>query len=378
MSDQAPHSPELYARRAARAFAAMEARFRKRSGLYRRDGRLHLPWTAAHLWPFARAIVATLDLAGVDRELVEGVDVEQAIARSLGALERYWDPSGELPAYSSDVRGTRIGGDRYHDDNAWVGLALIQHERLRPGSGSLARARELFRFSAGGWDRCDVAYPGGVYWVEQGRGVGRRNHDRNTVSNAPNAELGLHLTELLGVPVATETPTPRDMYEWVLGALDAGADSGTPGTGLFWDKVRGDGTIDTALWTYNQGSMVGANVLLSRRGGRDRYLARAEEIARKALRNYAAGELERQPPAFNAIFFRNLLLLHAATDDEALRTEIAGSMRGYAEFAWSERRDRRDRFDFPGHGGVTLLNQSAIVQVLALLAWDPVAYGALA
>jgi len=33
---------------------------------------------------------------------------------------------------------------------------------------------------------------------QQGVGVGRSNHDRNTVSNAPNAQLGLHLAELTG------------------------------------------------------------------------------------------------------------------------------------------------------------------------------------
>jgi hypothetical protein len=52
-------------------------------------------------------------------------------------------------------------------------------------------------------------------------------------------------------------------------------------------------------------------------------------------------------------------------------------MRAYTDLAWSERRDRRDRFHF-SRGGVTLLDQSAMVQLLALLAWDPGAYRKLA
>jgi hypothetical protein len=385
-------TPGVYGARAARAYAAMQARFHTRGGQYRRDG-IHLPGTSAHVWPLARAMVATLDLAGVEqgavREVIGDFDAEAEIADRLNALERYYDASGEPPAYSSDVAGTRIGGDRYYDDNAWVGLALVQLERMRPGAGRLDRAEEVFRFALGGWDRRpDVPSPGGVFWLEQGRGAGLKNHDRNTVSTAPNAEIGLHLAEL---GVAVEAPGSigvEDMYEWVVATLDAGGGVGAgagagsageaPGTGLFWDKIRGDDTIDRALWSYNQGSMVGLNVLLARRSGQAgaAYLYRAEAIARKALRHYAGGGLEGQPPSFNAIFFRNLLLLHAATGDDVLRATIMAAMRGYADWAWAEKRDRRDRFPISNQD--KLLDQSAMVQILALLAWDPEAYSLLA
>ena len=368
----------MFALRAARAYAAMQDEFQRTSGLYRRDGRLRTPRSAAHLWPFSQALVATLTLAGIDRELI-AFDADAAIADRLAALERYYDDTGGQPAYSSDVLGTRRGGDRYYDDNAWIGLALIQLERMRPGSGYLQRAQELFWFATGGWDSSGSdPSPGGVFWVEQGRGVGARNHDRNTVSTAPNAELGLHLAELSGAPAAGGDVGPEQMYDWVLATLDSSREAASRGTGLFWDKLRGDGTLDDTLWSYNQGSMVGATVLLARRGGHKHagYLGRAEAIARKALRHFA-GKWERQPPAFNAIFFRNLLLLHAAADDTELRAAIIEAIRDYVDYAWYERRDHHDRFNL-SDGGVTLLNQSAIVQLLALLAWNPGGYRNLA
>lgn len=352
----------------------MQRQFCTRRGAYRRDGLLHLPGVPAHLWPFARALVATLDLAGVP-QIPQGFNAEAEIAARLRTLERYWDPRGPRPAYSSDV----IGGSRYYDDNAWVGLALVQRERMHPGAGGLERVRQLSAFAAAGWDtRRDVPSPGGVFWVEQGRGAGASNHDRNTVSNAPNAQLGLHLAELGAAGRADPAAAgPDDMYAWVNAALDDGS-GGTPGTGLFWDKIRGDGSIDRTRWSYNQGSMVGLNVLLARVDGDGDalYLSRAEAIARRALRHYA-GRYERQPAAFNAIFFRNLLQLHAATGDDALRREIIAAMRGYADRAWSQRRDRHDRFRLSG-SRPTLLDQSGIAQVLALLAWDPRDYGKLA
>ena len=159
-----------------------------------------------------------------------------------------------------------------------------------------------------------------MFWCEQGRGTGVRNHDRNTVSNAPNAEIGLHLADLGRPQDAAGSIGPKDMYQWVLDNLDSSRDSDSAGTGLFWDKIRGDGTIDRAMWSYNQGSMAGANVLLCphRPGQRDTYLGRAEAIAVKALREYADA-YERGFPAFLAIFFRNLLLLHQATGDQGLQ-----------------------------------------------------------
>ncbi|MGH2866052.1 MAG: glycoside hydrolase family 76 protein [Solirubrobacteraceae bacterium] len=368
-----PENRSGYHARALRAYQAMERRFADRHGVYRQRGRWHWPGATEHLWPATRAFVATLDLAGAGP--VAGFDADRAIARGLATLARYWEP----PAYSSDPIGARLGGDRYYDDNAWVGLALIQLERMRPGTGpGLERAAELFAFAAAGWDtRPDVPSPGGVFWVQQGRGVGARNHDRNTVSNAPNAQLGLHLAQLTGAPpdAVTQTGAAR-MIAWVEASLNAG-ESGT-GAGLFWDKIRADGSIDEMLWSYNQGGMVGANVLLHRRGlgAGGEYLERARTIATKALHHYEGRYLDH-PPAFNAIFFRNLLQLHAATDDSALRAQIITAAVGYADRLWSERRDSRDLFPFRGDT-TTLLDQSAAVQLFALLAWDLGDYGRIA
>ena len=372
-----------HAARAIRAYAAMRRHFLRRDGLYRRDGRPRLPGAPAHLWPTARALAGAVDLLGIRADVLGGFDAEAGVAVHLRALEAYWDDTPRLPSYASDVIGSRFGGDRYYDDNAWVGLALAQLERLRPGHGHARRARSLFDFALGGWDaRPDVPSPGGVFWVEQDRGAGLSNHDRNTVSNAPNAQLGLHLADLLaGGGDARRYARAHDMYAWVNVTLDAGREAGTPAAGLFYDKVRGDGSVDRTLWTYNQGSMVGANVLLARQAGPGsdagaEHLARAEAIAANALRHYA-GAYEDQPPAFNAILFRNLLQLSALTSDADLRGRIRAAMSAYAEAAWALRRDRHDRFRFRG-GGPTLLHQSAMVQVYALLAWDPGDYGALA
>jgi hypothetical protein len=355
-----------YARRAVRGHTALESRLRRRDEVYRRPGWPGRLGFSEHLWPVARAFTATLDVAGIPERLVSGFDVGEAITRDLRGLERYWDPTGPRPAYASDPHRTPWGGDRYYDDNAWVGLALVQLARLRPDAACTGRAAALFEFARGGWDeRPNVPHPGGTFWVEQGRGTGRRNHDRNTVSNAPHAELGLHLDEMGGGDQYRSDA--ERMYAWVMTAL-RGPD------GLYLDKVRGDGSLDRTLWSYNQGSMIGAAVLQYRARGMTEFMSAAESTARTALDHYA-GRYFDQPAAFNAIFFRNLLLLHAGSGNPALRTQISDALSGYADDAWARTRDDLLTRD---DGSVTVLDQSALVSVLALRAWDPGNYGRLA
>lgn len=359
------------AARAERAHAAMERAFATDGPLLRRDGRWAIPGARAHLWPFVRAMVASIDLAGVPAKLVSEFDATATIARRQAALERYWDPAGPVPGYASDVGRRWWGGDRYHDDNAWVGLALVALERQRPGEGGLRRTAQLWRLAQSGWDRRgDVPSPGGVFWVEQGRGIGRRNHDRNTVSTGPNAQLALHLAELApGSIDAAGDPSPARMIDWVRDALRD--------DGLYWDKIRGDGSIDRTVWSYNQGNMIGAYVLMHRAALRDgdapgarAHLARARITAERSLRHYSSEALDAQPAAFNAIYFRNLLVLDDAAGERSLSAAVRAAMARYAEDAWTRWRDERDIFHLPhADGRVTLLDQSAMVQILALLAW---------
>ena len=410
-NDQPSPTRRLNAERALIAYQAMQGHFYADDGssLYRERPRAEAGRAYAHLWPFTQALWATLDLERVSSSLPPDFDAEGATRDRLAGLERYWDARARPPAYLSGVRSRwRPRADKYYDDNAWIGLALLAHHRQSGDESSRRRAEELFAFALSGWDADQRhPYPGGVFWVQQGAGMGRLDHSRNTVSNAPNAELGL-LLELAGnaalagqqasigaASIAVQDSSiesrdsstgardsstgardssigARDLYAWVNSTLDASAGTGEARTGLFYDHVKQNGQIEQTLWSYNQGSMIGANALLHRlAGGSDSsYLGLAEAIARRALAYYQ-GRYFEQPEPFNAIFFRNLLLLFGASRDEALRQAILETISSYAEEAWQTRRSGEDLFPA---SGPALLKHGAMVQIFGMLARDPADY----
>jgi uncharacterized protein YyaL (SSP411 family) len=303
----------------------------------------------AYLWPFSQALAATIDLVAMPHG-ERYLPAAEALRRGA---DRYWDPRAPAGYSSGVMLPLGSGGDRFYDDNAWIALELARYSLIAGDTAALERARQVFGFVMSGWDDdpCHPA-PGGVFWTE-----GSWNRDRNTVSNGPGAELGLRLCEI------THEQSYLDwaarMYDWAYRSMYAP-------NGLFWDHVNLQGNIDTTQWTYNQGAMIGANVLFHRVTGDLVYLERAESIAGATLREFPTERLDGQPPAFNAIFLKNLLLLYAVNGNAA----YIDAMQAYADRMWDSRRDSAT-----GLFDASLLDHAAIVQVLATLAWDPWQYG---
>ena len=79
------------------------------------------------------------------------------------------------------------------------------------------------------------------------------NSQRNVTANGASAELGLELDQLTGN--TSDLSWATRMYQWAVTCLR------TPGA-LYHDHVNADGSINSTIWTYNQGVMVGAGVLL--------------------------------------------------------------------------------------------------------------------
>jgi hypothetical protein len=352
-----------YGSRASDGYKAMQKYFYVSNGgssLYRETyPRSGNPYS--YLWPFTQAMAATLDLFGATPALATVRDVQD---RSRG-LTRYWNPSSTPPGYDSYVRYPYgSGGDQFYDDHGWVGLNLVRVHRLTGDTGSLTQAQLGFDLMVSGWDidPSDVP-PGGVFWTKAAW-----NRDRGTVSNAAGAELGFRLYLLTGQQARYDWA--KRMYDWVNTYL-------RDTDGLYWDHLDRGGRIEYTKWSYNQGCMIGANVLLyqihrtANPSAAASYLADADAIAAAALQFYDGG-YPSQGPAFNAIFFRNLLALHAVTANPALQANVLTNLRQYADSIWATNRNGLGLFSFPpGATPVKLLDQAAAVELFAALAWDP-------
>jgi hypothetical protein len=349
-------SDESNQERAVATFEALYAPglFSKRTRLWGRR-KLWLLRNNEALWPYADAWSAVCTLSA----MAEQVTLESSLSgflRGLGAYHR--SGRSNLATYSQSGFESvppfphGPGGDVFYDDNTWLGLALCHHHHLTGSDEAADLSRRLLDFVLSGWSADTTwSHPGGIRWK-----VPISNRSRNTCSNAPVAELAA----LIGTRDGDEEKLDwaKRIYAWVRQTL-AGSD------GLYLDQIAPDGTVLPDIWSYNQGTMIGAGVMLHRATDQPDYLTEAELTAHAALRRFSVNRLVAQDAAFNAVFFRNLFLLDAVRPDSAYR-RLAEQ---YGDQMWIERRDPVTGLFL---GGASFLNNTApMIQIYALLAGSP-------
>jgi hypothetical protein len=310
----------------------------------------------AYTWPFSQALSATVALAGIPKT---GTHYSNDVGDRITGLDHYFDASSNPPGYDGQALAPLgNGGDKYYDDNEWIGLALVRRWQATHSPALLTRAQTIFNLVSSGWDP-DQAHPcpGGIFFTNS-----PKNTDRNTVTNGPGALLGAELYAITGN--LDYLLWSIQMYEWVRNCLTG------PGS-LYLDHISFDGKIDETTWSYNQGTMIGAGVVLYRVTGNRTYLAEAKQLANAALSRYSGARLLNSDRAFFlAIYFENLLLLDATRHDARYRKVI----QAFADDAWKKVRNSKTLFPFPQERNVEVLNQAAMIRIYADLAWNPSAF----
>lgn len=335
----------LNQRRALDAYTAMQrAYYLPANGLYRGS-----PFALA--WPYSQAMAATISVAALPRQHKR---YQADLIARLSGLQAYADHADPAPAgYAAQARArTGQSNTRFNDDNEWIAIELLRLYHLNHQHALLGAATQLFGLVTAQWDqRQDVLCPGGVPWQSL-----KLNGDRNTVTDAPGAELGAQL--YLTTKDAGALGWATRMYAWTRGCL-------LHANGLYGDHIDGQGQIDDTEWTYNQGAMIGAGVMLYRATHDATYLHQAQATANAALAAFGSAQLAQQPVYFNAIYIRNLLLLSQASGD----TRYQRFAQSFADDAWKNVRDARSGLFRADPGGSTqLLDQASMVQVYSLLA----------
>lgn len=309
-------------------------------------------YRGALVWPYSQAMGATISVAslpGMHRPL------RYDLVARLNGLSAYADHADPPPAgYFAYAGSNSTSSSRFNDDNEWIGIELLRLYHLDHQTALIKTAGNLMTLVWSQWAYTAQPCPGGVPWERI-----QDNGDRNTVSNATGAELGAQLYLYTHQQIYLDEAV--QMYNWVRQCL-------LSSDGLYADHIAGDGTLDPTEWTYNQGEMIGAGVMLTKATGNAGYINQAISTAQTAMAAFGPAQLADQPTTFNAIYLRNLLLLGGVTRNP----RYAKLVQWYADDAWANVRDPSNGLFRSGPGGTTqLLDQASMAQLYALLAEPP-------
>jgi hypothetical protein len=288
----------------------------------------------APLWPFGQVLAAAIDIAA----LTGGYEQVDALVRGL-------EPYRAGDGYAA--RPGRWRRRRYFDDNAWIGLALMQLHLQTGERSHLDAAQRMFGFVSTGQDPS-----GGVRWLEG-------KDSLNACSTAPAAELAVRLH------LVTGDPEPLAFAERAMGWIDREL---VLRSGLIADRVEA-GEVVRKVRSYNQGTTLGARALLHRATGERSALDRALRLAAESLAHFRGDDLWTHPPVFHAIWFRNLLALEAAASVPGL----VDALDAYLNRVSNEARDPASGLFTAGGIGsydrTPAIDHAGVVQLLALRAW---------
>jgi hypothetical protein len=338
----------------------------------------------SYLWPFSQALAATVSVSNIPGQTaVAASTYSREFGVRMFGLQKYWGAAGEavageqpeeeetgegsepaeapgiappaLPSFNGEV--VPPGGASYYDDNEWVGIELARVYKSRHEAALLEKAEQIMQFVMAGWStNPKLACPGGVPFSDA-----PSNTDRNTVTDGPAAELGVQLYRITGN--VTYLQFAQQAYEWVRTCLRAPNE-------LYYDHIRLHGVVDPTEWSYNQGTMIGAGVLLYQATGNSGYLYQARQTAKAALSYFTIPRLLSENPFFVSVYFRNLMYLDSVTHDPPGAT-LAQT---YVNSVWVHQRLSSGLFAFGSPPSTQLLDQAAVVQDYALLSTAPTTY----
>jgi predicted alpha-1,6-mannanase (GH76 family) len=284
---------------------------------------------SAALWPTAQILQGAITLARMTRA---PRDIAR-VRRIIGSLRQYM---GQASVYHTRAVPSR----RYTDDNNWIGLDLLDAYDLLHDPGYLEEAVRIFNFAVSFWDPVN----GGIVW-------GEGQTQRPTVSNAPVITIGLRLAALTG----------QQQYRAWADRIDGWENAHLRASnGLYWDHVNANESVDTSLYTYNQGVMIDANLEYAVLTGQRQYLDVAQQIANATAAAFAGHWYNHDDAAmFDAIFFEAVARLDRARPGAASLEPL----RHYLAWAWPVASAPRS-----AHDEHTLLDQAAYVLDASTLA----------
>ena len=201
-------------------------------------------------------------------------------------IQEYYDASPPAPGYASYIMKFK-GGDRFYDDNQWIGIACMDAYFMDKKKSYLQTGKVIYKYMMTGFD---TVLNGGLYWQEN------KKTSKNTCANGPGIILALQLYK------ATKDRSYLDtailLYNWVNEKLKAP-------NGLYYDNFNvKTNKIGKAMFSYNTGTMLQSNVYLYEATKENKYLKEAVSIADSSLNYFYGTGKFRDSYWFNAVLLR--------------------------------------------------------------------------
>lgn len=325
----------------------------------------------AALWPLTQVLAAALHRARAAAALGRPAVAESARGDVAWLVSQVTDHR-RADAFTDMPSRPWRRGRVYYDDNAWLGLCLVQGalDGTRAGSDGAGDTGRVLAVVRGG-----ESADGGVLWREGAR-------SRHACSTGPAGQLAARLA--LGVAPPADAPS-RPAPLTSLQGVGASTDSAelvrfaarcteflgrlTGPDGLVADHRRGDGTVEPTAWSYNQGTALGLDLLLHRLTADSEPLARAQARAGVAVATFGPDRWAREPAAFMAVLGRNLLALHGTDGDPRWPDFVDAYLAHAAATALDPATGLYSRPGIGRYDAGTALHQAAFVQLHALRAW---------
>ena len=220
--------------------------------------------------------------------------------------------------------------NRFYDDNSWVGQDYMQLYQKTHNSKDLQQAEKTFSFLQTGEQTtkppdgngaCYLPVKGGMQWEEN------QPPQLNGTAAGAAAELGAQLYQATGNPKYKNfaeqnlhfmnqylsDPNHPGLYVNSLNLSpqqNHGGNSQVKQIQIYNKSAHQWQTFsynqNKSLYTYNQGTAIGADVSLYQKTHDSKYLANAMLTAQASQNYFNETRLWKQPPSFNAIYFRNL------------------------------------------------------------------------
>lgn len=268
------------------------------------------------------------------------------MAPLLKIMNDYYNPAPPKPGYSDYIMKLQPG-DRYYDDNQWIGItALNAFERTKQQS-NLELGKQIYDFMMTGYDQ---VLGGGMYWKEGSKS------SKNTCSNGPGVLVALQLYQATKNKAYLDTALK--IFNWTNDKLQAPSK-------LYYDNIRTkDSSISKPVLSYNTGTMLESDVYLYECTGDEKYLKDANAIADSSLAFFYGHNKFRDGYWFNAVLLRAYQHLLKYNKD----TRYIMGFKKCLDAALQT--DKNEQGLFNGKDGVqNLVEHGGMLEILARFAW---------